>query len=132
MLNPIGWSLATPSELRAYGWISVDLWSAPLTTALFALLTHAQPFWTELHGLLVQLLGSDISDEEKLPPLSRGEPVDVETARAACAIFLAALFATRTVRNLGGPFLKELRGEKKRVIRSSEPNHSLSCFLCLM
>ena len=52
--------------------------------------------------------------------LSRSEPLDVETARAVCAIFLAALFTTRTVRNFGGPFLRELRGEKKKVVRTSK------------
>ncbi|KAL5533496.1 hypothetical protein ACEPAF_5272 [Sanghuangporus sanghuang] len=82
MLNPTGWSLVTPAELRPYGWTTVDLWCAPLTTGLYALLTHAQPFWAELHGVLVQIFGADLDDAEKLSTLSRGEALDAETARA--------------------------------------------------
>ena len=119
MLNPTGWTLATPAELRAYGWTTLDLWCAPVTTGLYALLTHAQPFWADLHGLLVRFFGADAEDTGKLSALSRGEALDPETARAVCAIFLAVLFAGRTMRNMGGPYLKSLRGEKKRVIRSS-------------
>ncbi|EJD06260.1 uncharacterized protein FOMMEDRAFT_119826 [Fomitiporia mediterranea MF3/22] len=118
MLHPTGWALATPAELQAYGWTTVDLWCAPVTTVIYALLTHAQPFWAELHDLLIQFAGSEAQDAEKTSPLHRGEALDAETARAACAIFLTILFTTRTVRNMGGSFMKELRGEKKRVIRS--------------
>lgn len=128
MLNPTGWSLTTPNELRAYGWTTADLWCAPLITALYALLTHAQPFWAELHSVLIQILSPEESGAEKAIPLARGEALDPETARAACAILLTGLFVGRTVRNLGGPFLKELRGEKKRVIRSSEC--PLMIFVC--
>ncbi|THG92943.1 hypothetical protein EW145_g8527, partial [Phellinidium pouzarii] len=52
MLRPTGWALATPAELRAYGWTTIDIWCAPAITALYALLTHAQPFWAELHAML--------------------------------------------------------------------------------
>ncbi|KAI5117117.1 hypothetical protein M0805_003669 [Coniferiporia weirii] len=108
MMHPTGWALTTPAELRAYGWTTIDIWCAPAITGLYALLTHAQPVWADVHALLV-------SPEKDG---SGAEPVDADTARAACAILLASLFVTRSVRNFGGSFLREIRGDKKRVIRS--------------
>ena len=120
MLQPTGFNLATPTELRALGWTTTDLWCAPVTTALYALLTHAQPFWADLHALLITFGFPALANEgEKSGP----QPLDTESARAACAVFLMSLFVTRTVRNLGGAYLKELKGvtgEKKKVMRSSE------------
>ena len=130
MLHPTGWSVATPAELRAYGWTTVDLWCAPVTTAIYALLTHAQPFWAELHALLLSWsapylpmeyrssywVSSDLDEKARLV----AQAIDPETARAACAVFLTTLFVTRTVRNFGGQYLKELRGERRRVIRASK------------
>lgn len=72
----------------------MDLWCAPTITGLYALLTHAQPFWGELHELLAQVLGAT----------SVGEPVkalDPEQARAVCALLLSGLFLGRTVKNFG-------------------------------
>lgn len=134
MLHPTGWSVATPAELQAYGWTTVDLWCAPVTTAIYALLTHAQPFWAELHALLLSWavpyvpaeyhtgLGITSDTGEKAKWVSQA--VDPETARAACAIFLTTLFVTRTVRNFGGQYVKDLRGEKRKVIRASRSSDS--------
>ncbi|KAG6899535.1 hypothetical protein C0993_009351 [Termitomyces sp. T159_Od127] len=94
MLAPTPFSLTTPAELRANGWTTADLWCAPVTTALYALLTHAQPFWADVHGLLVILLGGDTSAQTV-------EAVDPETARAVCALLLSGLFFGRTVKNFG-------------------------------
>ena len=59
MLHPSGLRLAsTPPELRAWGWSTTDLWCAPLTTAIYATLTHAQPFWAGLHALVVSFISS--------------------------------------------------------------------------
>ncbi|KIM49542.1 hypothetical protein M413DRAFT_438727 [Hebeloma cylindrosporum] len=93
-LSPTSLSIQTPPELQPYGWTTADLWCAPTITGLYALLTHAQPFWGELHELLAQVLGAT----------SVGEPVkalDPEHARAVCALLLSGLFLGRTVKNFG-------------------------------
>lgn len=90
-LNPTPLSIQTPPELQAYGWTTVDIWCAPIGTALYALLTHAQPFWADLHSVLSQILGA--SEAVK--------PLDPEYARAICASFLSMLFVGRTVKNFG-------------------------------
>ena len=59
-LHPTVLTLTTPAELRPYGWTTTDIWCAPLVTALYALLTHAQPFWADLHVLIIELLGGDL------------------------------------------------------------------------
>lgn len=176
MLSPTGFSLCTPTELRAYGWTIADLWCAPLVTGLYALLTHAQPAWAELHAFLVIAFGGSVApgavpgsgvdiglgtfsslipaaqaeaaaEAESLAAVvsstvsstvaaaaqsatqaaqkvlhekglfttfaARADPLDPETARAACAVLLAVLFATRTLRNFGG------QQQKKVVSRPS-------------
>jgi len=90
-LNPTSLSIQTPPELQAYGWTTADIWCAPAGTALYALLTHAQPFWAELHSVLAQTLGA--SEPVK--------PLDPEYARAVTASLLASLFVGRTVKNFG-------------------------------
>lgn len=100
-LNPTPLALQTPPELQPYGWTTADLWCAPLITGLYALLTHAQPFWADAHALLAGA-GGNISSKSTV------EPVDSETARALCAMLLAALFVGRTAKNFGvwSPFEK--------------------------
>ncbi|KAF8919208.1 hypothetical protein CPB85DRAFT_1549167 [Mucidula mucida] len=88
-MHPTTLSIQTPPELMPYGWTTADLWCAPLITGLYALLTHAQPVWAEAHTLLV---GGQTADK-------MADPVDPESARALCAVLLAALFAGRTVKN---------------------------------
>ena len=122
MLSPTGYSLVTPNELKAYGWTTADIWCAPVTTALFALLTHAQPFWGLLHAVIVGLLNGVDNSESETVKFSV-EPMDPKEARAICAIFLSGLFLSRTVKNFGGAFFKGLRGKKKQVIRSSKSLH---------
>lgn len=68
-----------------------DLWCAPTATALYALLTHIQPFWADLHSVLSQLLGG--SEPVK--------PLDEEYARVVCASLLVTLFTARTMKNFG-------------------------------
>jgi len=80
--------------------MTADLWCAPTGTALYALLTHIQPFWADLHSVLSQLLGA--SEPVK--------PLDEEYARAICASLLAILFTARTMKNFG--LLKNLLPEK--------------------
>lgn len=96
-MNPTPLALQTPPELQAYGWTTADLWCAPLVTGIYALLTHAQPFWAESHTLLTELLGMSVQGK----PV---EPVDPETARAFCALVLACLFSGRTVKNFTNYF----------------------------
>lgn len=102
-LSPVSLSVQTPPELKAYGWTTADLWCAPVVTGLYALLTHAQPYWAELHSILSGVLGST----------SLGEPVkplDPETARAVCALLLSGLFFGRTAKNFGlwKPFTQKI------------------------
>ncbi|KAG6858309.1 hypothetical protein C0995_000975 [Termitomyces sp. Mi166 len=94
MLASTPFTLTTPAELQANGWTTADLWCAPVATALYALLTHAQPFWADAHGLIVAFLGGTTSAK----PV---EAVDTETARAVCALLLSGLFLGRTVKNFG-------------------------------
>lgn len=92
--SPVSLSVQTPPELQAYGWTTTDLWCAPLVTGLYALLTHAQPFWADTHGLLAGLLGASQNNQ----PV---KPLDPEIARAVCALFLSTLFIGRAVDNFG-------------------------------
>lgn len=85
-------AVQTPPELGAYGWTTVDLWCAPAMTGLYAFLTHAQPFWADLHTLIVELLGGATAGKAI-------EPVDPEVARVICAMILSGLFSSRTVVN---------------------------------
>jgi len=100
MLSPHGFSLATPSELKAYGWTTLDLLVAPIVTALHALFTHpeAQPFWKQANYSFNNLLKPA---NESLRP--EGEP-DHEMIRAVCAVGLTCAFAVRALKNFGPAF----------------------------
>ncbi|KAF8589670.1 hypothetical protein K439DRAFT_1612476 [Ramaria rubella] len=110
MFNPGGWSLVTPAELKSYGWTTVDLWAAPLITAIVALLTQAQPVWAHLHIILVGLFHSRDSNDLL-------KAWTVEDARSFGAVILWALFAARAVKNYGIPWWNA-RPKKKEVMRS--------------
>ncbi|GBE82754.1 hypothetical protein BKA93DRAFT_763979 [Sparassis latifolia] len=108
-LHPYALTLTTPAELLPYGWTTADLWCAPLITGLYALLTHAQPFWANVHAAAAGALGA---------PGPSADPVDPEVARALCAAVLATVFAARTYRTYGVPPAKvgvKLTGEKTKV-----------------
>lgn len=94
--------MRTPPELLPHGWTTTDLWCAPLVTGLYATLTHAQPFWAEFHAVLVGLLGG--TDEYKGGVV---DAMDPEMARAACAVVLSALFATRVARTFEVSWFKK-------------------------
>lgn len=96
-LNPTSLSVQTPPELQPYGWTTTDLWCAPAGTAIYALLTHAQPFWADLHTLIYELLSGSQAQAQGKPV----EPVDPETARAICAVLLSGLFLGKTAKNFG-------------------------------
>ncbi|KAG2040224.1 hypothetical protein BDR03DRAFT_915831 [Suillus americanus] len=89
-MEPTPLTLTTPDELKPYGWTATDIWSAPLITGLYALLTHAQPFWAEFHGVISTAFGG-----------GKVDPMDPESARALCALILAVLFSTRAAKNFG-------------------------------
>lgn len=99
--QPYSLTLSTPPELLPYGWTTTDIWCAPLMTGFFALLTHAQPFWAELHAVIAGILGA--------PDTTKVAPLDPEVARAVCAVILTTMFTTRAVKNFGG---SELPSEK--------------------
>ncbi len=71
-------------------------------------MTHAQPFWADVHAVLSGLLGGvGVSEAGKVVPLH------TETARAVCAVILATMFTTRAVRNFGGDGFASDRKEKE-------------------
>ena len=113
-LQPYSLTLATPPEIQPYGWTTTDLWCAPAITGLYAMLTHAQPFWESAHAAVFGWLGALGSGagagEAEVKTVAA---VDPEIARALCAAILAGLFATRTVRNFGFAPVP-VRVEKKR------------------
>lgn len=89
-MEPTPLTLTTPDELKPYGWTATDIWSPPLVTGLYAVLTHAQPFWAELHSVISTALGG-----------GKVSPMDPESARALCALILVVLFSTRAAKNFG-------------------------------
>ncbi|KAI9446762.1 hypothetical protein H4582DRAFT_1804525 [Lactarius indigo] len=109
LLRPTPMQVTTPPELLPYGWTATDLWAAPLITGLYATLTHAQPFFAHLHVLLFSFLSplglaylSDASAKRDSPSTQdEVAPLDANTARAACALVLSALYVNRVVRTYG-------------------------------
>ena len=104
----------TPPELLPYGWTATDLWIAPLVTALYATLTHAQPFFAHLHALLFSFFSpfglAPLSFQYATPgsPDSEGVvvPLQAADARAVCVLVLSALFGLRAVRTFGSGITK--------------------------
>ena len=109
LLRPTPIQASTPPELLPYGWTATDLWAAPLVTGLYATLTHAQPFFAHLHALLFAFLSplglaylSDASAKRDGPSDQNVlAPLEANTARAACAVVLCALYVNRAVRTYG-------------------------------
>lgn len=117
-LSPGNFALTTPTELQPYGWATTDLWCAPAITGLYAFLTHAQPFWADLHGVLATLLGGGVVESGEKGPLGMVlQPVMTpEEARSFCAAILATMFTTRAVKN----FRPELLPTRWRPVRQVE------------
>ena len=123
-LHPIPFSLTTPPELGPYGWTTTDLWCAPLITGLYALLTHAQPFWADLHVLISELLGHQGQLNYKI--INTAKPLDPELARVICAMLLAGMFATRAVKNFAAPLVINIQEkEKSRAVPKAIENFPL-------
>ena len=109
LLHPTQMQVSTPPELLPYGWTATDLWAAPLVTGLYATLTHAQPFFAYLHTLLFSFLSplglaylsSASAKTDGSPNQSAVAPLEADTARAACAVVLCALYVNRAVRTYG-------------------------------
>ncbi|KAF8274246.1 hypothetical protein EI94DRAFT_1562166 [Lactarius quietus] len=109
LLHPTQMQVSTPPELLPYGWTATDLWAAPLVTGLYATLTHAQPFFTYIHTLLFSFFAplglaylSDASVKtDGSPKQNAVAPLEANTARAACAVVLCALYVNRAVRTYG-------------------------------
>lgn len=128
-LSPGNFALTTPTELQPYGWATTDLWCAPAITGLYAFLTHAQPFWADLHGVLATLLGGGVVESGEKGPLGMVlQPVMTpEEARSFCAAILATMFTTRAVKN----FRPELLPTRWRPVRQVE-GESLSILVVLV
>lgn len=103
--------------MQPYGWTTVDIWCAPLITGLYAFLTHAQPFWADIHNVLSELLGMQVEGKQVLP-------LDPEVARANCALILALLFSGRVLNRFG--FLKFISSPSKSI-RHFSPNGYKLC-----
>lgn len=107
LVRPTPIEVATPPELLPYGWTATDVWSPMLVAGLYATLTHAQPFFTNIHGLLFAffwpfgLAGLSEVSTKSGGPANTVTPVDHETARAVCAIVLCALNVNRAMRTYG-------------------------------
>ena len=108
-LQPYALTLTTPAEMLPWGWTTTDLWAAPFITGLYALLTHAQPFWADAHAVALGWLGTSASEIAKV------QPVDAEYARALCALVLMGLFSKRTVQSFNKPKAKRVEGPKTKV-----------------
>ncbi|KAF8316548.1 hypothetical protein DL93DRAFT_2077772 [Clavulina sp. PMI_390] len=114
MLSPSGWAVSTPPELGPYGWTTTDLWVAPAMSALYATLTHLQPFWLDVQRTIFAFLGEAYSppflhhlgDGAKDAFFVMGEgvmqPVDPVIARSVCALIMMGLFGSRAVKNFWG------------------------------
>lgn len=121
MLSPNGWSVSAPPELGAYGWMTADLWVAPLMSALFATLTQSQPFWVELQRLAIAFVTPEVlSGFVKAEVGEDGvfNPMSKESARAVCAVFMGALFASRALKN-GWPTAVEDAKKARKAIAPS-------------
>jgi len=105
-LEPTPLAVQTPPEMQPYGWTTIDIWCAPLITGLYAFLTHAQPFWADVHNVLSELLGMQAEGKQVLP-------LDPEVARANCAMILALLFTGRALNRFG--FLKFISPPKVKT-----------------
>jgi hypothetical protein len=115
-LDPTPLTLTTPAELRPYGWTTTDLWSAPLVTGIYALFTHAQPFWGNLHAGIMTFLGirTDPCFSWNTGTVCTGIPkaMDEDSARAVCTVILCGLFMSRTIKNFRGDILRGWKGVK--------------------
>ncbi|KAK7038085.1 hypothetical protein R3P38DRAFT_2696570 [Favolaschia claudopus] len=112
-LHPTPIAFQHPPELEPYGWTATDLWCAPLVTGIYALLTHAQPFWADLHTVLSGMLGGQVATKSGVV-----EALDPHTARAVCVVILTSLFVTRTVKNFAPEVWKgtmKKQGEKLKT-----------------
>ncbi|KAI0003388.1 hypothetical protein BJV74DRAFT_714792, partial [Russula compacta] len=105
LLRPTPIEVTTPPELLPYGWTATDFWAAPLVTGLYATLTHAQPFFSNIHTLLFTFFWpfglARLSTKTDGYPQGVVAPVDPQTARAVCAIVLCALNVNRVLRAYG-------------------------------
>jgi hypothetical protein len=99
ILSPKPLTFTTPPELLPSGWTSTDLWVAPLATALYATLTHAQPFFASLHALLFSFFSPlGLAHVSYIGAQGKLLAVDPDTARSACVLLLGVCFITRTLK----------------------------------
>jgi hypothetical protein len=104
-------AVTTPPELLPYGWTATDLWVAPLVTALYATLTHAQPFFTHLHAVLFSFFSPLGLAQLLFPTTMLGAEdvvvaLDTNDARAVCVLVLSTLFSLRALRAFSSQVVK--------------------------
>lgn len=149
MLSPSGWSVSTPPELGPYGWSTTDLWIAPLSSALFATLTHAQPFWVDLQRVALEFLSTNgyasQAHFESWGLISPGggawfgkggaevQPLSTNAARSVCALIMVVLFSSRAVKNYWGAavetkaqtYREQIKEKQQQQRQASAPPPSL-------
>jgi hypothetical protein len=121
LLHPTSLTMTTPPELGPWGWTTIDLWCAPLITGIYALLTHAQPFWADAHGWLISQIPGGSATELKPATV---EAVDAEVARAACTVLLCVFFSSRALYNYLPPLLQKSPVSSHKRIPSSSSSTS--------
>jgi hypothetical protein len=124
-------TVTTPPELLPYGWTATDLWVAPLVTALYATLTHAQPFFAYLHTILFSFFSPLGLAQLSSPAATPGAhvvvvPLDANYARAVCVLVLSALFGLRTLRAFNTQVMKPEHPHDAHITSVSMPVLSTS------
>ncbi|KAH8828905.1 hypothetical protein DL96DRAFT_1595929 [Flagelloscypha sp. PMI_526] len=97
LLHPTSLAFRTPPELMPYGWLTIDLWAAPLITGLYAFLTNAQPGLTNAVWWYLE----DNVHVHVESATGKGYPLSPKDAQTFCGVLLVGVFVTRTLVNLG-------------------------------
>ncbi|KAF8325802.1 uncharacterized protein EI90DRAFT_2999708 [Cantharellus anzutake] len=123
MLDPVGWNVNVPPELRPWGWTTMDLWIAPLGTAIYATATQSQAFWTRLPALILGILNVDPAVQSELDAkLLTVMPLSNDDGRSVCFLVVATLFTLRALYNFSLPSVAPKA--------SPQSNHSTSTKRC--
>ena len=73
----------------------MDIWVAPLATAVYSTATYRQPFWIQLHTLIMNAL--DTAQNGPDNKIITQFPLSDEDARSLCFLMMATLFTFRAL-----------------------------------
>ncbi|KAI0045146.1 hypothetical protein FA95DRAFT_1495931 [Auriscalpium vulgare] len=136
LLKPTALSLTTPPEFLPGGWAAVDLWAGPLIAGMYATLTHAQPFFADLHAVFYDFwapLGlARLSFADG--PGGTVAPLSVQDAQAACVIVLGTIFSVKAIKTFGNQLglgalpdnLQPAAVEKELVANAGKEAHGVT------